>query len=323
MRVSSLLIALLAGSSSLLAAPPTKRVESLKPWFTGPLLAPDGHTVARGHTKYQPYLFVTSNEGTFNRKWIHKVGPRSTRITPTMTLTQGIYHFVDLQFIVPVEINTNRGKTSTRLGDMGAILGVQVFEDRRNRAMPDVRLTLGMGFPTGQYRKLNPHKNNTDSSGNGTWDTSASLNVQKLWQVQDINFFRLRASLTYAFGTKIRVLGFNSYGGGYGCDGTIKPGGVGIGIVAFEYQFKQNWVFACDFMGSYKNEDAFFGNSGIKEDGLGSRVGIGKAYQLSMAPALEYNFSENVGIIAGIWYTMAGRNSQDFVSGVISVKYYK
>ena len=38
------------------------------------------------------------------------------------------------------------------------------------------------------------------------------------------------------------------------------------------------------------------------------------AAQFSLAPAIEYNWSSDIGIIFGPWFTIAGRNAVQLVS---------
>ncbi len=42
----------------------------------------------------------------------------------------------------------------------------------------------------------------------------------------------------------------------------------------------------------------------------------------SLAPALEYNWSANIGLIGGVWFTVGGRNTSRFVSGVLAFNVY-
>ncbi|MCB1827280.1 MAG: hypothetical protein KDH94_02560 [Coxiellaceae bacterium] len=39
----------------------------------------------------------------------------------------------------------------------------------------------------------------------------------------------------------------------------------------------------------------------------------------SIAPAIEYNFNGNLGIIAGVWFGVDGRNTPEFASYVFSL----
>jgi len=42
----------------------------------------------------------------------------------------------------------------------------------------------------------------------------------------------------------------------------------------------------------------------------------------SIAPALEYNWNENIGIIGGTWLSLIGRNTASFTNAVIAFNIY-
>jgi hypothetical protein len=40
--------------------------------------------------------------------------------------------------------------------------------------------------------------------------------------------------------------------------------------------------------------------------------------QISFAPEVEYNFSQSSGLLAGVWFTVAGKNSSAFASAFLT-----
>ena len=71
-----------------------------------------------------------------------------------------------------------------------------------------------------------------------------------------------------------------------------------------------------DFQYQHSNKNRFSGKKG------GSAPIAPSSEQISMAPALEYNFNANVGIIGGAWFSVAGRNSTQFISWVLALNIY-
>ncbi len=74
-----------------------------------------------------------------------------------------------------------------------------------------------------------------------------------------------------------------------------------------------------DVLYSHGDSVKFKGINGTNEDGSEATNASASSEQWSLAPALEYNFSEDVGIIAGIWFSTSGRNTIDFISYVASL----
>lgn len=280
-----------------------------KPWLTGPLLAPSGHTVAPGRTNWEPYLFVTKNYNP-DSAWI---------IDPFIQITRGLTSHIDLKFETQAFFTFKNGEVGTGLSDFSVILGFQAMEDNLGGWLPDLRITLAETFPTGRYQRLNPDKQGADSTGTGAYETSVSLNFQKLFHISDNQWLRPRIFFRYGVSAPVSVHEFNAYGGSFDTDGKIYPGDNFIGILAFEYTLTRNWALALDIQALYVDKTKFSGRNGVNPDGSIASVGNGKEVQWSYAPALEYNFSNWLGIIWGVWFTGATKNSTDFVSFVVAV----
>ncbi|HEV7737507.1 MAG TPA: hypothetical protein VGO47_09080, partial [Chlamydiales bacterium] len=125
--------------------------------------------------------------------------------------------------------------------------------------------------------------------------------------------------------------------GGFGTKGKIMPGNSFQSIVSFEYTLTQNWVLALDNVYMHTDATQFCGNPGTNAPDVGvgvpssgtgvsvsvpvATIGTPSSEQVSFAPAIEYNFSRNFGIIAGCWFTAWGRNSTEFRSAIINFDY--
>ena len=120
---------------------------------------------------------------------------------------------------------------------------------------------------------------------------------------------------SYRIGTATFVKGYNAYGGGSKTRGKEYPGNSLFVGASIQYNLTQRWVFACDALYEHYNKDRFSGRT-VK------RMTNPSSERFSIAPALEYNWSSNIGMIAGVWVSMAGRNTAQFVSGVLKVNTY-
>ena len=93
--------------------------------------------------------------------------------------------------------------------------------------------------------------------------------------------------------------------------------------MGFEYSLTRNWVLATDFVGIFGSKSRFLGNPGKNLMGLPSSNIKRASIQYSLAPAIEYNWSESLGVIAGCWFTVAGKNSAKFENYTVSLNYFK
>ncbi|MDI9819301.1 MULTISPECIES: transporter [unclassified Legionella] len=292
------------------------------PWLTGPLLAPAGHTIPKGHSNLELYGFYTVNEGIYNRHWrlIHTPRSESTIVNPIFS--HGLTDKLDIQYAVPYIYNHNRGSSSQRLGDTSVTLGYQLLEQKESKWLPDLRVTLQEVIPTGRFESLNPLNNGADATGLGSYQTGLALNFQHLMQLGETHYLRSRFSVGYLYASSTSINGLSSYGGTPQTSGSIDPGNLLSVDLAGELTLTQNWVAVMEAYYASRSATRFRGFVGNNEQGLPASIGHADIEEITLAPAIEYNFSPNIGIIAGPWFSVRGRETSDFISYVVAFNAY-
>lgn len=307
----------------------------LEPWFTGTLLCPSGYVVPKGYMNIEPYVFFTDTFGHYNGHWKPKSMPRFWSVNPYFPMWIGLTEKLDLQTSPQFYWNETQGHSATRFGDWPVTLNIQLIEEKEKKWWPAMKLVLREVFPTGKYQKLNPKKLGTDATGYGAFTTSVGLAFSKLFHFQKAHYLNTRCFINYSIPSRVHVKGFNTYGGGFGTNGYVYPGYFITAIAGAEYSLTQNWVLAIDIFNIYTNKTRFKGvkgtggSAGNPLEGFQTGTTSGTAIigapssdTLSLAPAIEYNFSEWTGIIGGCWFSIAGRNTGQFVGGVLAVNFY-
>lgn len=294
-----------------------------QPWFTGPIIAPSGKVIKLGHFNLETYGTYTENIGRFNRHWkfTHTPASYSTQINPL--LTYGLSSWADTQLSVPYAMNRSRGQQYHSIGDVSLLIGVQVLEQDQSAWRPDLRLTINETFPTGRYQNLNPMNQGTDATGQGSYLTHIGLNFQHLSLFRDAHFLRQRLSINYVAAQPVEIRGQSSYGGNSLTDGRLKPGNLWSIDLAGEFTITQNWVAVMETYYFSRTADRFRGITGTTQQGLPLMIGSDASAELSLVPAIEYNFSANFGIIAGFWFSVLGKDASNFRSTVIALNYYQ
>ena len=289
----------------------------LSPWFTGPLLTPASVTVPKGHFNIEPFTFFHVTTGEYDTKWRSQSVNNFYTVTEIIPLQAGFTHFMDGQIAPSVSHRFTKGEQTTRLDDLPFNVGFQLFPRRSGSLAPAVRLTLGASIPIGKYHKLDPDLFSTDSSGNGSWKPAINLVFGNIYQLSSKSCLSARFSLGYQAQTPVKVKGVNAFGGTSTTKGTAYPGGLFTAVLGSEYTITKKLVFATDVLYQYRNKSRFSGNPGAP-GAMDNPI----SQNLSIAPALEYNFTVNVGMITGIWFSLCGRNSDDFTSGVIAINIF-
>lgn len=296
-----------------------------QPWFTGPLIAQSATVVTLGHTNFEPYIFATDNCAIYNNHWKSVNQSDFWSINSPLPLWVGLASFADLIVQPTVMWNRTQNASSWAFGDLTAGLEFQALwgANSPGKWWPSIKLAIWEIFPTGKYRKSPFHKKLTDLGGMGAYTTQFWFMAGNVEHVYGDHFFRWELNASYTVSSRVHVKGFNAYGGGFGTDGTVTPNRIFEFDLGMEYSLTQNWALAMDVGGSLKNSAHFHGTPGVTASGAIASNAPPASAQFSIAPAIEYNFSANLGLIAGVWMTVAGRNSTKFYSGSIALNYYR
>lgn len=294
--------------------------EMFDPWYAGPLLTGTATMVPPGTFIVQPYIFVTKNYAAWdhNRKTIHPP-QRIILNVSNLGLFFGVTEWMDMMIQTQASMQWQEGKRASGWGDSTVAVGFPLL--RQGLYKPAIKFTVIETFPTGRYQNLNPDKKGLDATGAGSYQTSIGIRVSKIFFWAYNHPLNLRWSYSYVIPSSVHVKGFNAYGGGYGTNGRVHPGNYSQANFAFEYSFTQNWVFATDFLYTWADKTTFRGKRGTHADGTKANVGGGSNDQLSLAPALEYNPNPHLSFLGGVWFDVYGRNTPQFISGIISVEY--
>jgi hypothetical protein len=104
--------------------------------------------------------------------------------------------------------------------------------------------------------------------------------------------------------------------------------------IGMEYSLTKHWVPAWDFYWKYGTLNTFKTTGGTTY-AIGACGGTNSATpttvanncntftRLAIDPALEYNFTGNVGIIAGVELTVSGRNKTSYIAPQIALQWFK
>lgn len=283
------------------------------PWYTGPLITPGANVLQPPHVFVQPFFSYTNNYSRYDRHGHPHGIPHLKVLNPQLSALQaGVTKWMDASLSVQGIRNIQKGHSYTNWGDLAVTLGFGLLAE--TTYLPAIKLAFKEIFPTGHYQNFNPKRANVESTGAGSWQSVVSLNIGKvIWWVTQ-NPMNVRMSLNYTIPSNVHVRGFNTFGGAKGTHGTVNPGNTFAADFGYEYSFTQRWVAALDVVYTHSWKTRF---SGRTLEPVGSPF----SDLLSLAPALEYNVSQNLGFVAGVWFPVWGRNSLKFFSEIVSITY--
>lgn len=290
------------------------------PWYTGPLVTPSASMMPPGSANIQPYLFVTGSWAAYNSER-HAVSRQdnvySVQVTPPMQV--GVTDTMDFVLSPAAVVNWQAGHNGGGFNDLSTTIGFPIL--RQTLYLPGMKFTIAESFPTGKYQDLSTNGLGLNATGSGAYATTFGFAISKvIWWTYPYPM-NVRSFVGYTISTDVDVSDFNSYGGGFGTDGTVSPGNKLTADFGMEVSFTQRWVFALDVVYVAANQTTFHGNPGLNADGTIASVGNPYNDNLSLAPAIEYNWNENLGILWGVQFSVYGRNSSVFATGQFSVEY--
>ncbi len=300
------------------------------PWFVGPFLIPSSVNMPFGHPSVEASVTAFNFYGIYDAEWKMKRTERVVSINPFLYVQLPFSEKLGMDFYVSSLTNFQGGKNVTYLQDSTVYLGYQLSVDDQKSWVPNCRIQIQEVFPTGNYQDFKPEKAAISSTGLGSFQTGPTIVLQKVFNARG-HPLSLEWSAGYFFPASVQVKGFNTYGGGYGTKGKVRPGQSFLGYFSGEYAFNQRWAFAFDTQFLVRQKCSFSGEKGTVTASTGvaagsgvtgaATVGLPSLFQLSFAPELEYHFSAKAGLLGGLWFSLAGRNAQAFSSAFIAYSY--
>ena len=180
--------------------------------------------------------------------------------------------------------------------------------------IPDLALAVLQNLPTGKYDHLG---RGSDGFGSGSYATTLALYSQMAWWMPNGRLLRTRLNLSETLSPRVPVSGASVYGTDAGFLGHARPGNQFSSVVAFEYSVTRNWVLALDLI--YNHGNATFADGFAAGNPLQSRSGSSDGY--GFTPAVEYSWTSNVGVLAGVRVFPDSHNARASVTPVLAINY--
>jgi hypothetical protein len=287
-------------------------------WWTGPLLASGASTLPKGRALIEPYLYDAKPYGVIDDKGKRHPAADADSFGSQTYLLYGVTDAFTAGLIPRFGYRRAGGQSSSgvQLGDLTLQGQYRLTQYKEGGRTPTISLMLQETLPTGRYERLETRPN--DGFGSGAYATTLGVNSQTYFWTPNGRILRTRLNLAYTVSSHVDVDGMSVYGTPAGFTGRAKPGASFNVDLAFEYSLTRRWVAALDL--AYQR-DATTRVSGL--DGAGAVFARRSpvSHALILAPAIEYNFSPVLGVIAGARIIPAGRNTTASVTPVIAVNY--
>jgi hypothetical protein len=286
-------------------------------WWTGSLEAPSPALPKAGLLALEPYVVSQFNTGAYGTDGTHQsVAHDTSTVESLLVIKYGITKWLTVEALPSISGTWNNRSSSTGagVGDLPLELEYRVRNGDYRNGAPSVTFDLGVTLPTGRYDRL---KTNLNGAGQGAYLLKQGVVLQSLFDTWGNHPVRIRVyGVVYEPLDHPSIADESVYGTSPGFNGRVAPGvsgevGIGAGWAA-----NRHWVLALDLVQNYA--DGYLLN-GIDGAGKLVRTRGGNEATTALAPAVEYNISGSMGIIVGVEFSVAGRNTPSYVAPQIAL----
>jgi hypothetical protein len=274
-------------------------------WWTGPMLANSAHTMPTGHMLIESYLYDA-------------IGGHTNSINSLTYLLYGLTDRLTIGLVPTAGFNSVRGgpdSSGIHLGDTQIRAQYALTSLDAAHGIPDISIALIETLPTGRYDRLTDRPSN--GFGGGAYTTALAFYSQMVFWLPNGRLLRTRLDLSEGISGSADVRDISVYGTAAGFCGRARPGNAFSADASFEYSLTREWVLALDAIYNHGDATMIRGSYGPQPVNLisGSSDGFG------IAPAIEYSWTPNLGVLLGTRIIAAAHNTPASVTPAVAINY--
>jgi hypothetical protein len=291
-------------------------------WWTGPLLANTAATASRGHRLIETYVYDLRAVGRFDRDGARQSAAAASHYGTQTYLVFGVADGLAIGFIPAFGYDTAHAAPSSSgigVGDSTAMAQIRITDFDAERSIPAIAFNVQQTFPTGRYDRLGDRAN--DGQGGGAAVTTLSLYSQMYTWMPNGRILRLRFDASRSLSSTARVRDASVYGTAEGFRGRAEPGGATALDASLEYSLTRSWVLATDFFVRWSGDTRVVGT--LADGGPLTVRHSGPSTQVGLAPAMEYSWTPNLGVIGGVRWVAGGKNTTATLAPVVAINYFR
>ena len=290
-------------------------------WWTGPMLAPSANTLPRGHFLLEPYVYDVITQGFYDSHRNRVSLPHQHEFGSLTYMNYGLFDNLTLGLIPTfdyIDPSNAPGSAGIRVGDLTLQAQYRLHRFREGSGMPTMSIAVQQTLPTGEYDQLGSRASN--AAGSGAFTTTPSFYSQTFFWMPNGRILRMRFNVAPSFSRQVKVHDISIYGTSQGFHGYAKPGASVFVDLAGEYSMTRHWVLALDATYRYQVNTAVRGyNVLTRHSPVQLNSGISDAFGL--APAIEYNSKNNLGVLVGVRLIPSGRNTTDTITPALAINF--
>lgn len=285
--------------------------------FTGPLVS-SSPPLPKGLLNIEPYLINTQVRGYYDsdghRQDVHDAAEGWHVAVPVM------YGATDrLSLAATLNAGYSHDDFGTRRLAMGdtQVSASWLLHEGPGRHSPAFTLALKQNITSGHHDRLEQRRL-AGATGSGASTTTVGLYGQAYFLPE--RTLRGRVNLGWRLpGAEAGIHGESAYGTEADFVGHARLGSAAVATAALEYSLSPNWVLASDVVYEQERSTRIRGQNGTGAGAMAVDERTPSSWRVSIAPAVEYHWSDQAGVIFGAVVSLDGRNSAAVVSPTVAV----
>ncbi len=277
-------------------------------WWTGPMLSNSAATLPKGHALIESYAF-NQIQGDTNLYG---------------SLTYLLYGVTDSLTIGAKPMfgaaSGPGGRLRGGIGDLTLTAQYRLTSPKAPPGKLTIAVSLQYSLPTGRYDRLDTQPG--VGLGSGVHATTLSLYAQQYFWLPNARIFRVRLNIASAWSDKARIDGASVYGTPAGFTGRASPGPRFDVGVSGEYSLTRNWVLGLDLVTSRTASIKVAGTAASAGGPLSTvRFDLPRSQSWGIAPAVEYSWKPNLGVLLAARFIPRGRNVPGSVTPAVAINW--
>jgi hypothetical protein len=310
-RVAIIVVGLLGcvtSASGQVGASSTDERQSLDDaWWTGPMLAPSASTLPRGHILIEPYLYdVTAAHANGFGSLTYMNYGLTDRVTVGLIPTAGFN-----------AVSNGASSSGIGMGDLSVQGQFRLTTFRPGNWVPTTSVAVQETFPTGKYDRLGQRP--SDGMGSGVYTTTLSFYTQTYFWLPNGRILRTRFNVSHALPSRAEVRDVSVYGTAAGFRGHAEPGKSIVLDSSWEYSMTRRWVLAVEATYRHGSNTRVAGTNVF--DSTNVRLNLGSSDTVAFAPAVEYSWKPNIGVLLGVRVIPPGHNTSPTITPAVALNF--
>ena len=284
-------------------------------WWTGPMLAPSAATLPRGHFLIEPYLYdvIAAHSNGFGSLTYVNYG-LVDRVTIGLIPTAGFN-----------KVSNGPSSSGVGLGDLTLQAQYRLTKFHVGSWIPTTSVAVQETLPTGKYDRLGNRP--SDGLGSGAYTTTLALYSQTYFWLPNGRILRMRFNVSQGLSNNVNVEDVSVYGTEAGFRGRAKPGSSFFVNASWEYSLTRRWVLALDATyrrnGNTRATGYHFRDPTGAQNPPSVRLDSGSSELFALAPAIEYSWKPNLGVLLGARLIPAGHNRQATITPAVAINFVR